>query len=272
MSARSSVAQNECPTGYCPPTDLLKDRVILITGAGGGIGGALAQTCAAHGATTVLLGKTIARLERTYDEIEAQGHPCPALYPLDLEKAFERDFEALAQTIDTAFGRLDAVVHNAAVLGELCPLTHYDLRIWGRVMQVNLHAPLLLTRACLNLLKEAQDASIVFTSDTVGRSARAYWGAYAVSKFALEGMMQVFADELERNTRIRVNSIDPGPARTRLRAAAYPAEDPAVWPKPEDVVLPYLFLLGPDSQHINGCALRAKSGPKARLPAARKKR
>lgn len=243
--------------------------MILITGAGGAIGGAVAKACAAHGASTVLLGKTVSRLERTYDEIEAQGHPCPALFPLDLEKAFERDFEALAQAIGTTFGRLDAVVHNAAVLGELCPLMHYDLRIWGRVMQVNVHAPLLLTRACLSLLKEAEDASIVFTSDAVGRRARAYWGAYAVSKFALEGMTQVFADELERNTRIRVNSIDPGPVRTRLRAAAFPAQDPSAWAKPEDVVLPYLFLLGPDGQHINGCALSAQPAFKEHVPAKR---
>ncbi|MGH8614762.1 MAG: YciK family oxidoreductase [Gammaproteobacteria bacterium] len=270
MSTGSGLGGKEYPTGYCPPADLLKNRVILITGAGGGIGGAVAKACAAHGASTVLLGKTVTRLERTYDEIEAQGHPCPALYPLDLEKAFERDFEALAQTIGTAFGRLDAVVHNAAVLGELCPLMHYDLRIWGRVMQVNLHAPLLLTRACLSLLKEAEDASIVFTSDTVGHRARAYWGAYAVSKFALEGMMQVFADELEHNTRVRVNSIDPGPVRTRLRAAAYPAQDPSAWTEPEDVVLPYLFLLGPDSQHISGCALSAQPALEARAPAKRR--
>jgi NAD(P)-dependent dehydrogenase (short-subunit alcohol dehydrogenase family) len=257
-----------CPEAYRPPADLLKDKVILITGAGSGIGKAIAKGCAAHGARTVLLGKTVSTLERTYDEIEAQGYPCPALYPLDLEKAFERNFEALAEAIGSAFGRLDAVIHNAAILGELCPLVHYDLRIWGRVMQVNVHAPLLLTRACLSLLKEAESASIVFTSDAVGRRARAYWGAYAVSKFALEGMMQVFADELEHNTRIRVNSIDPGPVRTRLRAAAYPAGDPTQWAKPEDVVLPYLFLLGPEGQHINGCALSAQplvaAGPRVK--------
>lgn len=267
----SGSGEHECPIGYSPPVDLLKNRVILITGAGGGIGGALAKACAAHGATTVLLGKTLAKLERTYDEIEAQGNPCPALYPFDLERAFEKDFEALADTIGTAFGRLDAVVHNAAILGELCPLVHYDLRIWGKVMQVNLHAPLLLTRACLSLLDEAEDASIVFTSDAVGRRARAYWGAYAVSKFALEGMTQILADELENNTRIRVNSIDPGPVRTRLRVAAYPAQDPSAWTKPEDVVLPYLFLLGPDSRDITGCALSAQPTAESGVHAARNK-
>ena len=242
-------------TDYQPAPDLLKDRVILVTGAGDGIGKAVAKACAAHGATVVLLGRTLAKLEAVYDEIEAAGHVQPAIFPMNLETSAPKDYQDLAATLDNEFERLDGLVHNAAVLGALAPLHHYDLDTWTKVMQINLNAPFLMTRACLPLLARSQDASVVFTADRVGRKAKAYWGAYAVSKFGLEGLMQVLADEMESNEALRVNSIAPGPVQTLLRARAYPGEKPTGLATPEDVVGPFLYLLGPDSRGVNGQAL-----------------
>lgn len=243
---------------YLPSPGLLNDRVILITGAGDGIGRVAAISCAEYGATVVLLGRTQRKLERVYDEIEQAGYPQPVIHPLDLEKAGADDYAQLAAALDQQFGRLDGLLHNAAFLGTLTPLGLYDVALWHKVMQINLHAPFLLTRACHNLLRQSADASVVFTSDAVGRQGRAYWGAYGVSKAALEGMMQIFADETESEGRVRVNSIDPGALRTSLRARAYPAEDPNQLPTPETVMNTYLYLLGPDSRHISGRAFMAQ--------------
>lgn len=244
---------------YTPPPALLAHRVILVTGAGDGIGRAAAKSFAAHGATVILLGRTISKLEAVYDEIEQAGHPQPAIYPMNLEGASPNDYENLANTLETEFKRLDGLLHNAGLLGTLTPLEHYDIRLWYQVMQVNLNAQFLLTQACLGIMKHAPDASIIFTSSSVGRKGRAYWGAYSVSKFATEGMMQVLADELEVNTAIRVNSINPGATRTAMRMAAYPGEDPKTLPPPEAIMPLYLYLMGPDSQAINGQALNAQT-------------
>ena len=239
--------------GTPDPTDPpLRDRVILVTGAGDGIGRATALACARAGATLVLLGKTISKLEAVYDEIESCGAPQPAIYPMNLEAASVRDHEDLAATLEREFGRLDGLVHNAAMLGPLSPIAHYDVESWFRVLQVNLNAPFLLTRALLGLLNASQDASVVFLSDRVGRRGRAYWGAYGVSKAGIEALMQILADELEENTPIRVNSYAPGAVRTGLRRNAYPAEDPDRNPEPEAVVGPLLYLLGPESRGITG--------------------
>jgi len=243
---------------YTPSADLLAQRVILVTGAGDGIGRSAAISFAAHGATVILLGRTIRKLEAVYDTIERTGYPQPAIYPLNLEGASPKDYETLATTLANEFGRLDGLLHNAAILGNLTPLEHYDITTWYQVMQVNLNAPFLLTQACLPLLKQAQDASIVLTSSGVGRRGKAYWGAYAVSKFALEGLMQVLADEVETNTTIRVNSINPGATRTAMRAHAYPGEDPNQLPTPDAIMPLYLYLMGPESQQVNGQALDAQ--------------
>ena len=243
---------------YTPPQDLLREHVILVTGAGDGIGRAAANAFAAHGATVVLLGRTIRKLEQVYDQIERNGHPQPAIYPMDLEGAKPKDYDDLAAVLEREFGRLDGLLHNAALLGTLTPLVHYDIGLWYRVMQVNLHAPFMLSRACLGLLAKSSAASVVFTSDRVGRKGRAYWGAYGVSKFAIEGLMQIMADELETNTSIRVNSVAPGPTRTRLRATAYPGEDPATVTKPEDLMPIYLYLMGRDSLGVTGRAFDAQ--------------
>lgn len=244
---------------YSPPADLLADRVILITGAGDGIGRVVALTCAAHGATVILLGRTIAKLERVYDEIEQAGHPQSAIYPLNLEGATAKDYADLAATLEREFGRLDGLLHNAALLGSLSPMAHQDIDLWFKVMQVNLNAPFLLTRACLGLLMQAPDASIVFTSDQVGRNGRAYWGAYGVSKAGIEGMSQILAQELEANTQVRVNTLDPGAVRTRMRTLAYPGENALANILPEAVMPAYLYLLGPDSRGVTGQQFEAQN-------------
>jgi NAD(P)-dependent dehydrogenase (short-subunit alcohol dehydrogenase family) len=242
---------------YTPAPDLLRERVILVTGAGDGIGRAAARAFGAHGATVILLGRTIAKLEQVYDSIQQSGGPQPAIYPMNLLGATVKDYEDLALTLEQQFGRLDGLLHNAAMLGTLTPFGLYDPEMWQQVMQVNMHAPFLLTRACLDLLKRAVDASLIFTSSSQGRRGRAYWGAYAVSQFAVEGMMQVLADELD-NTSVRVNSLNPGAVRTTMRANAYPGEDPAGLAAPEDIMRGYLYLMGPDSKGIHGQALDAQ--------------
>lgn len=243
---------------YLPRPDLLAERVILVTGAGDGLGRAAALTFARHGATVVLLGRTTGKLERVYDEIEAQGGPTPAITPLNLATASSGQYEELVQGIEREFGRLDGLLHSATELGELTPLDMYNFETWQKVMQVNLSAPYILTRWLLPLLEQSGDASVVFTSADVGRKGEAYWGAYAVSQFALEGLSQVWADELEGGGRVRLNTLDPGPARTTLRARAFPAELPATVPAPMDLMTAYLYLMGPDSRGVTGQALTAR--------------
>lgn len=246
------------PEGYAPAGDLLANRTVLITGAGDGIGRAAARTFAAHGATVVLLGRTVAKLEAVYDEIVTAGHPQPAIYPMDLEGAHSANYEEMAERIEDQLGRLDGLLHNAGRLGYLTPLEQYDAEEWSRVLQVNLTAPFLITRACLPLLRRSDDASVVFTSSSVGRRGRAYWGAYAVSKFGVEGLMQTLADELESQQNIRVNTLNPGATRTAMRAMAYPGEDPMSIPAPDEIMPAYLFLMGPDSRSVTGQALDAR--------------
>ena len=240
------------PANYQPATDLLRDRVILITGAGDGIGAAAARTFAAHGATVVLLGKTIPKLEAVYDAIVSADHPQPAIYPMDLEGATYDDYEDLAITLDQEFGRLDGLLHNAAILGARMMIEQYDLKLWARVMHINLSAPFLLSRACLPILRKSADASVAFTSTSIAQEGRAYWGAYGVSKAGADNLMQIMADELEANTAIRVNSIDPGVVATRMRRLAFPAEDAATLPTADSVMPAYLYLLGPDSKNETG--------------------
>jgi NAD(P)-dependent dehydrogenase (short-subunit alcohol dehydrogenase family) len=240
---------------YRPPKHLLTGQTILVTGAGEGIGRALAQGFAEHGATVVLVGPGLDALESVYDEIESAGGPQPAIYPITFEGATDHDYQQLAETLQLEFGHLDGLIHNAAILRLLSRIDDYDVATWYKVLQVNLNAPFMLTQACLPLLRKSPEASIIFVSDRVGRKGKAYWGAYGVSKFGLEGLMQILAEELENETRIRVNSVDPGPCRTNLRAHAYPGEDPQTV-KPPDRVLPlFLWLLGPEGRGTHGQAL-----------------
>ena len=243
---------------YAPPPDLLRDRIILVTGSGDGIGRAAARGFAAYGATVILLGRNTRNLETVYDQIEQAGHPQPAIYPMNLEGASPKDYGDLARVLQQEYGRLDGLLHNAAILEGLTPIVHYNIETWYRVMQVNLNAPLMLTQAVAGLLRKAPDASIVFTADSVSEEGRAYWGAYAAAKGGLQTLMKVLANELEENTAIRVNAVDPGPTRTKLRLRAYPAGDSSRWADPGTILNAYLYLMGPDSKGITGKTIAAR--------------
>ncbi len=241
-----------CKIDYQAPDDLLQGRILLVTGAGDGIGRAAALTFARHGATVILLGRTIAKLEKVYDEIEAAGGPQPAIFPLNFEGATLKDYHDMAETLDKEFGRLDGILHNAGLLGRITPFEQYNPELWEQVMQVNINGPVWMTQALLPLLRASEDASLVFTSSSVGRRGRAYWGAYAVSKFATEGFMEVLADELEHLGNVRANSLNPGATRTQMRKQAYPGESPESLRSPEEIMPTYLWLIGPDSKGNNG--------------------
>tara|TARA_R110002072_G_scaffold89737_9_gene201059 strand:+ start:47724 stop:48473 length:750 start_codon:yes stop_codon:yes gene_type:complete len=244
---------------YLASNTLLKDKVILITGAGDGIGKAAALSYAKHGATVILLGRTIAKLEKVYDEIEQNGWPQPAIIPLNLEGAVEKDYIDVAVSIQDAFGHLDGILHNASLLGSLTSIDQYEVPVWEKLMQVNINSAFMLTKSFLHLLKEAPTPSIIFTTSSVGRKGRAFWGAYSVSKFATEGLAQVLADELDENDhRVRVNCINPGATRTNMRTDAYPAENPMNNPSPDEIMPLYLYLMGDESLDITGQSLDAQ--------------
>jgi len=243
---------------YTARPDLLAGRIILVTGAGRGIGAAAARAYAAHGATVLLLGKTEANLVEVYDQIEAAGHPQPVVIPFNLETAEPHHYGELAALIETQFGRLDGLLNNASIIGPRTPLDQLSGEHFMRVMHINVNATFLLTSTLLPLLRLSSDASIAFTSSSVGRKGRAHWGAYGVSKFATEGLMQTLADELEGVAPVRSNSINPGATRTAMRALAYPAENPQDNPAPEDIMPVYLYLMGPDSAGVNGQAFNAQ--------------
>ncbi len=242
---------------YQPRPDLLKDRIILITGAGDGIGRAAAVSYALHGATVVLHGRTLNKLEVIYDEIESLGAPQPAILPLQLSSASPRDYELLVDTLAKQFGRLDGILHNAGILGERTELAHYPVDTWDDVMAVNLRAPFILTQELLPLLAKSEHASVVFASSGVGREARERWGAYSVSKIAIEAVNQIFAKE-NVYPNVRFNCINPGATRTAMRAKAYPEEDPKTLPTPETIMPAYLYLMGDDSLHLNGQSIDAQ--------------
>ena len=225
---------------------------MLVTGAGSGIGRAAAMSYAKYGATVLLLGRRVPKLEAVYDEILAAGGVKPGICAFNLESGDLAEYIELAATIDSMYGRLDGLLHNAGILGDLTPIEHYDPVKWQQVMHVNLTSVFLLTRACMSLLKKSKDASVILTSSGVGKKGRAYMGAYAVSKFGTEGFMEILADETEKNTNIRVNIINPGRTRTQMRATAYPGEDPDTLKTPENIMGPYLYLMGPDSSGSTG--------------------
>lgn len=243
---------------YKYPNDLLKDRIILITGASDGIGRALAVTAARLGARVILHGRNSTKLEKVYDEIDAiDGALRPSIAIMDLATADSTAYTSLAESLDAEFGRLDGLVHNAGILGQRHAIAQYDAAEWQRVLHVNLTAPFALTQVCLPLLNEAPDPSLIFISSGVGRKGRAFWGAYAVSKFGIEGLSQTLADE-HKHTSLRINCINPGPVRTGMRLAAYPAEDRDALKTPDEVLPVYLYLLGPDSRGVTGQSLDAQ--------------
>jgi NAD(P)-dependent dehydrogenase (short-subunit alcohol dehydrogenase family) len=248
------------PRGFVARADELAGRVIAITGASSGIGRAVALACARHAAQVVLIGRDPHKLEAVHGEIAAAGSPAASIAVLELEKALARDYDELADALLTRYGRLDGLLHNAGLLGTLTPIEHYDVPTWCRVLHVNLTAAFALTQVLLPALKKSADASVVFTASAVGRAGRAYWGAYAVSKFVLEGLSQVLSAELEGVSHVRVNTLNPGRARTAMRRQAYPAEDLQTLPLPETLTAPYLALLGAASRGVTGQAFDAQNG------------
>lgn len=246
------------PDDYEPSKELLTGKNILVTGAGDGIGRVAALTYAHFGATVILLGRTESKLESVYDEIEAAGGAKPGIIELDLNTAPEESYNMLAQSLAAELDCLDGLLHNAALLGDKRPIDNAGYTAWQDVMQVNVNAQFILTKTLLPLLKASDDASIILTSSTVGRVGRAFWGAYAVSKFATEGFMQVLAGELENTSNIRVNTLNPKATNTNMRHLAYPAENPSDNPLPEDIMPAYLYLMGSDSAPATGQAFDAR--------------
>jgi len=246
------------PNDYTPEENCLKDKVILITGTGDGIGATAAKTFAKYGATIILLSKTEKKIVGIYDEIVNAGYPQPAIITLNLEEATADDYLGLAQTIESEFGQLDGLIHNAAMFEGLSPIAQFDNTLWDRIVKVNLHAPFLLSQAMIPLLNKSKSSSMLFTSSGVAHKGRAYWNAYGVTKAAADNLMEILADELELNTPIRVNSIDPGRVRTRMRALAFPGEDPMTVPAAEEIMDAYIYLMSDASKDINGKIISCK--------------
>jgi NAD(P)-dependent dehydrogenase (short-subunit alcohol dehydrogenase family) len=242
---------------YAITPQILANKTILVTGAGASIGRQAALTYAELGATVILLGRTLAKLEAVYDEILAKGYPEPAIVPLDLKGATKQNYIDLAATIDNQFDQLDGALLNASILGELTPFCQINQQIWQDVMQVNVNAQFLLAQALIPVLLKADHASLVFTSSGVGNKGKAYWGAYSVSKFATEGLMQVIADEYE-NSSLRTNVVNPGATNTDMRSVAYPAENKAEIALPKDIMPLYVYLMANDSKVVNGERINAQ--------------
>jgi NAD(P)-dependent dehydrogenase (short-subunit alcohol dehydrogenase family) len=237
---------------FVPPNNCLDGKTILVTGAGDGIGRVAALTYARYGATVLLLGRTSSKLEYVYDEIESFGGKQPAMLPMNLEGATYAEMQQLEGLIHKEVGQLDGILHNAGMLGQLTPLEMYDVDTFAQVMKVNFTATFMLTQALLPLLKDAANGSIVFTSSTVGTHPRAFWGAYALSKQAVEGMSDIFTQETQNTTNLRFNCVNPGGTRTNMRAHAYPGENPMSLKTPEDIMAGYVCLMSDDSIGVRG--------------------
>jgi NAD(P)-dependent dehydrogenase (short-subunit alcohol dehydrogenase family) len=244
--------------GFAARTGLLEGRVIMITGATGGLGRALSVACARVGATVILCSRNPSKLERLYDEIEALGCPQPAIAVLDLATATATDYDKLARTVADEFGRLDGLVHAAAILGDRTPLEQYDVPTWCKVLHVNLTAPFILTQVLVPSLRRAADGSVIFVSSGVVKNSRPFWGAYAVAKTGLESVRSLFSLELQDVANIRVNSINPGRMRTPMRAAAYPGEDPNTLPNPESIAGAFIYLLSGESVAVRDQTIDAQ--------------
>lgn len=245
---------------YQPQRDLLQNRLILVTGASDGIGREAALTYSRYGASVILLGRNEEKLRAVAREIEQESGKAPYWFLLDLLTCTPEECQQLAQKISIHTPRLDGVLHNAGLLGDVAPMDQQKLDVWQDVMQVNVNGTFMLTQALLPLLLRSDSGSLVFTSSSVGQQGRANWGAYAVSKFATEGMMQVLAEEYQGQ--LRVNCINPGGTRTGMRASAFPTEDPQKLKTPADIMPLYLWLMGDDSRRKTGMTFDAQPGRK----------
>ncbi|MDX2217622.1 MAG: SDR family NAD(P)-dependent oxidoreductase [Burkholderiales bacterium] len=239
------------PDPYLPSQDLLKDRVIIVTGAGQGMGRMAATVYAEHGATIILTGRNVAKLEATYDTLVAAGGPEPAMLPFDLAKADDTAFHGFAQTVHATFGRLDGILHCAAHFVPLAPVATQTLDQWLELLRVNLAAPFALTRACLPMLKRATDASVVFVGESHGVRPKAYWGGFAVAKAGLGALTTIWAQELAQSA-VRINCLVPGPVDSPQRRQSHPGEMPGSLPTLASLAPTCLYLIGPDSRQVTG--------------------
>jgi NAD(P)-dependent dehydrogenase (short-subunit alcohol dehydrogenase family) len=230
----------------------LQGRVIAVTGANGAIGQALSVAAAKLGAQLILIGRNVQALESVH---AACGESVIA--PLNFERAVAQDYDQLAAAVTSRFGRLDGLVHCAAQLGTLSPLADYDVPTWCRVLHVNVTAAFALTQVLLPALNASSDASVIFSDCAMGRTPAAFWGAYAVSKAAVGNLARVLADEYASDGRLRVNTIDPGPTRSALRRAAFPAENLHAARAAESAIAPYLWLLSSEARGVTGQLLLA---------------
>ncbi|WP_447864410.1 YciK family oxidoreductase [Kluyvera sichuanensis] len=246
---------------YQPQLDLLQNRIILVTGASDGIGREAAITYARYGASVILLGRSDEKLRAVAQKIDHEGLRPARWFTLDLLTCTPQECQHIAQQVSLHYPHLDGVLHNAGLLGDVVPMDQQDPAVWQQVMQVNVNGTFMLTQALLPLLLKAESGSLVFTSSSVGREGRANWGAYAVSKFATEGMMQVLAEEY-KNRPLRVNCINPGGTRTKMRASAFPTEDALKLKTPADIMPLYLWLMGDDSRRKTGMTFDAQPGRK----------
>ena len=245
------------PAPYSPQR--LDDRVVLVTGATGGLGRALAMACGRAGATVVIHGRVVRKLETLYDDLVAEGAPEPVILPLDLAKAEASDFGNVASALESQLGRLDALVHTAVQLGSLGPIEHQSFDQWLTVLRVDLAAPMGLTRALAPLLAASRDGSVTFTLDTRGEDPHAYWGSYAAAKAGLSALATILADEWESRENLRVNAVVPGPMRSPLRNQTHPAEDTSALPEPDALAPLYLHLIAGQPKRDSGVRVDAQA-------------
>ena len=230
----------------------LADKTILVTGAGSGVGKAAAIAYASHGANVILLGKTSSKLEKVYDEIEKLDCPTPSISLMNLLVANTKDYQELIDNLLTEYNQLDGLLLNAAILGDRTPIEQYDVDKWVETIHINLTSQFILVKTLLPALKESEDASVVFTTSGVGKIGKAFWGAYSVSKFGIEGLSQILSEEFDNDSSIRFNCINPGAVRTKMRKAAYPLENPENLLEPEEIMEKYLWLMTEESKNITG--------------------
>jgi len=231
---------------------ILKDKVILVTGAGSGMGKAAAIEYASQGASVILLGRNVESLEVTYDVIVSNKSPVPMISLMDLSRADGNDYQDLIDNLAGSYSQLDGLLLNAAVLGDRSPISHYDVSTWVKTIHINLTSQFILTKTLLPILEQSNSASVIFTSSGVGKIGKAFWGAYSVSKFGIEGLCQILSDEYQNDTSIRFNCINPGAIQTKMRKMAYPLEDPSNLLKPNDVIEKYVWLMSEESSKIDG--------------------
>ncbi len=252
------------PEDWAVATDALAGRVILVTGAYGCLGGAVAHAVAQAGATVVITGRRKRQLEQIYNAMLTRGLPAPVIHPLDLPTATPDDYAALIQAVQSDLGRLDGLVHAAAHFSGLTPLAMHDPASWLQTMHVNVSAPFALTQACLPLLEAARDSAVVFVLDNPKLVSRAHWGAYGVSKAALERFAAILHQEHDEGT-LRVHALLPSPMRSALRRLAYAGEDADQQTPPNATAVAAAWLLTPQGRaargHILDLRWRASTDP-----------